>query len=275
MIKPGTADASYQEIRDVVAAHGFEVVQELRTSLSLPQAQMFYAEHEGKPFYEDLTQYMSSGSVVALHLRREAGISAWRHLIGPTNYKKAQEERPDSIRAKFAVDGTRNAVHGSDSEASALRELSFFFSIGQVSPAMYMQPLGQQAPVAFDPVQVVDEPSPTAADASAATTGSDFVPPKRYSSKVRTVPTISNTDLTLMEAYANYDVEPVMKNLLQQLMVKRPEDVTGFALQELGKMHLASGKQMPSFDSVAGVPEKLRELSPIVSPRSQPGAGAL
>eukprot|EP00605_Chrysophyceae_sp_TOSAG23-4_P001433 GSChrysophyteH1.ASY1.ANO1.1561.1 assembled CDS len=229
MIKPGTADAVYQEITDVVAGHGFQVVQELRTQLSLTQAKMFYAEHASRPFYDELCSYMSSGHVVALHLRREAAISAWRHLIGPTNFKKAQEERPDSIRAKFAVDGTRNAVHGSDSEASAQRELAFFFSVGEIEPAL-------------------------------------------YASKVRTIPSISNADLMLMEAYANYDVEPVMKNLLQQLMVKRPEDVTGFALQQLANMHLKAGKQMPSFDTVAGVPEK---LNPIVSPRSQPGSGAM
>jgi adenylate kinase len=265
MIKPGTADASYRDIRSVVSAHGFDVVQELRTKLSYNQARQFYAEHEGKPFYDELCNYMSSGSIVALHLRRETAIGAWRHLIGPTNYKKAQDERPDSIRAKFAIDGTRNAVHGSDSEASARRELAFFFSVGQIEPSLYMSPLGQESPIPFDPVAVP-------AENGDVSIGDSFNAPKRYASKVRTVPSISNGDLMLMEAYANYDVEPVMKNLLQQLMIKRPEDVTGFALQQLANMHLKAGKQMPSFDTVAGVPEK---LNPITSPRSQPGSGAL
>ena len=55
------------------------------------------------------------------------GISAWRQFIGPTNTEKARAEAPKSIRALFGTDGTRNAVHGSDSPASAARELEFFF----------------------------------------------------------------------------------------------------------------------------------------------------
>jgi adenylate kinase len=277
MIKPGTCDSSYQDITDIIVSHGFEIVQELKTKLSLIQAQIFYSEHEGKPFYEELCTYMSSGNIVALHLRRESAITSWRHLIGPTNYKVAQDTRPDSIRGKFAIDGTRNACHGSDSESSALRELKFFFSIGSIDPQLWV-PLGQSSSAAFAPVSVPND-STTGTGGITNSDGSPFKAPKRYSSKVRTVPTISNTDLTLMEAYANYDVEPIMKNLLQSLMIKRPEDVTTFALQELAKMHISSGKVMPSFDYDVGVAgagtTDGNQLNPIVSPRSQPGSGAL
>ena len=69
-----------------------------------------------------------------------------------------------------------------------------------------------------------------------------------------------------MEAYANYDVEPVMKELLQQLMITRPADVTGFALQTLASMHMKKGQELPAFPAESGVP--LNRLNPIIaSPR--------
>jgi nucleoside-diphosphate kinase len=62
---------------------------------------------------------MSSGRIIAMELSRPGAIQAWRDLIGPTNFEVARRERPNSIRGKFASDGTRNAVHGSDSPENA------------------------------------------------------------------------------------------------------------------------------------------------------------
>lgn len=108
MIKPTTASVFADEIKAGVLAHGFEIVSELRTRLSLPQVERFYREHEGKDFFGRLTSYMASSPVVALHLRRVGAVAGWRHLIGPTNFERAQRDRPDSLRALFAIDGTRN-----------------------------------------------------------------------------------------------------------------------------------------------------------------------
>ena len=287
MIKPGTSQVAYEEVMDTIRAHGFEIREELKTQLSPAQAAAFYGEHEGKPFYERLCAYMCSGPIVALHLRKPSAISAWRHLIGPTNFEKAKNERPDSIRAKFAMDGTRNACHGSDSEASARRELAFFFSVGGAAPDLFTLPLGMTAPAVFAPVQV---PVADGTSNTSANTNANFIPPARYSSKVQAIPTISTADLLLMEAYANYDVEPVMKTLLQKLMVSRPEDVTGFALRTLAELHCQAGKPMPELPtgprgsgedgSVVAVGSEnggggLHKLNPIISPRLQPGAGAI
>jgi nucleoside diphosphate kinase/adenylate kinase family enzyme len=296
MIKPGTSQMNYDEIMDTIHAQGFEVRQELKTRLTPAQAAAFYGEHEGKAFYEALCGYMCSGPIVALHLRREFAIGAWRHLIGPTNFEKARAERPDSLRAKFAIDGTCNACHGSDSESSARRELAFFFSVGGSTPQMFELPLGMTAPAAFDPVSVADVPAATPAAGTEVAPAADadtFTPPARYSSKVHPMPTISTADLLLMEAYANYDLEPIMKDLLQRLMVTRPTDVTGYALKTLAEIHVAAGKAMPdlpvgpaggaggegSVMTEGGVAVAagggLKELNPIVSPRLQPGSGAL
>ena len=254
MIKPLVAEANYTEIMDVIAAQGFSVVAEMKIRLSKTQAELFYEEHEGKGFYDSLVEYMTSGPVVALHLRKEYAIGAWRHLIGPTNYEKARTTRPDSLRALFALDGTRNACHGSDSAGSARRELGFFFSVGSCAPDLLLQDNLAQTGTAESPAKVASTAAPPKS------------PPKRYAGLVRAPPQINKADLSLMEAYANYDVEPVMSELLQQLMVTRPEDVTGFALQTLASMHMKKGLELPSFAMTeGGLP--LNKLNPISSPR--------
>ena len=96
--------------------------------LSRADAQEFYAEHRGKPFFDTLTEFMSSGPIVAMELISDGAIQKWRKLIGPTNAFKAREEAPSSLRAQFGTDGTRNACHGSDAPSSADRELNFFFN---------------------------------------------------------------------------------------------------------------------------------------------------
>jgi len=84
-------------------------------------------EHEGKPFYEKLCEFMSSGPIYAMVLEKVAAIRSWRTLLGPTNIEDAQKECPLSIRARFATSTTENAGHGSDSIKSVQREVQFFF----------------------------------------------------------------------------------------------------------------------------------------------------
>ena len=226
MIKPVTADSFAEEILSVVVGQGFEVVQQLRTSFTLAQAELFYAEHRGKEFFTRLTEYMSSGPVIALHLRRAVAIAGWRHLIGPTNLDKAKTTRPDSLRAKFGIDGTRNACHGSDSPASAARELSFIFSIGGIAP-----PIVSNLPVVPYPKN----------SSSLSPVKSPLKPPLPMLSpkKIATgtvsdqVPMMSKTDISLMQSYASYELDPVMKALLQRLMLARPADVLDAAIKEL------------------------------------------
>ena len=85
----------------------------------------FYAEHKGKPFYNDLIEFMTSGPVFIQVLEGEDAISKNRELMGNTDPSKAD---PGTIRADFAQTIDANAVHGSDSEISAEREIAFFFS---------------------------------------------------------------------------------------------------------------------------------------------------
>ena len=120
--------ACWSQILNAIYKDGFRVGRMRSLHLSRGDAQEFYAEHRGKPFYDELTEFMSSGPIVALELISDGAIQKWRKLIGPTNTFKARDEAPSSLRAQFGTDGTRNACHGSDSPASADRELNFFFN---------------------------------------------------------------------------------------------------------------------------------------------------
>jgi nucleoside-diphosphate kinase len=93
--------------------------------LTKERAQSFYAEHKAKPFYDELTDFMSSGPIVAMVLEGENVILKNRDIMGATDYRKAS---PGTIRHDFARDLTKNTVHGSDSAESAAREIPFFFS---------------------------------------------------------------------------------------------------------------------------------------------------
>mmetsp|Transcript_1721 Transcript_1721/g.4584 ORF Transcript_1721/g.4584 Transcript_1721/m.4584 type:complete len:755 (+) Transcript_1721:149-2413(+) len=121
---------AFENAASIVAtaeANGFTVLVSASLTLSQAQAAEFYTEHKGKPFYEPLIAFMTSGPVVAMVLQRPCAIAAWRSLIGPTDSLKAVIDSPLSLRAQFGTDGRKNACHGSDSPDSAAREANFFF----------------------------------------------------------------------------------------------------------------------------------------------------
>lgn len=104
---------------------GLRIVASKMLRLSEEQAAGFYAEHDGKPFFNDLCSYMRSGPVMVQVLEGEDAIATNRRLMGATN---PAEAAPGTIRADFAESIDANAVHGSDAPESAAREIAFFFS---------------------------------------------------------------------------------------------------------------------------------------------------
>ena len=108
---------------------GLQIVAAKMLQLSREQAGGFYAEHEGRPFYEDLIAFMTSGPVTVQVLEGENAIARNREIMGATN---PQEADPGTIRADFASSIDANAVHGSDSPESATREIAFFFEPGEI-----------------------------------------------------------------------------------------------------------------------------------------------
>ncbi|AFP30612.1 MULTISPECIES: nucleoside-diphosphate kinase [Marinobacter] len=99
--------------------------------LSQDQAEGFYAEHKERPFFNDLVAFMTSGPVVVQALEGEGAILTNRDLMGATNPKEAEA---GTIRADFASSIDANAVHGSDSAASAEREIAYFFNDNEICP---------------------------------------------------------------------------------------------------------------------------------------------
>ena len=131
IIKPDAV--SKNVVGDIVSRFenaGLKIIAMRMEHLSQERAKGFYAEHDGKPFFEDLVSFMTSGPSVLQVLEGENAIARNRELMGSTN---PQEAEPGTIRADFAKSIDANAVHGSDSPTSAIREIEFFFSEEQVN----------------------------------------------------------------------------------------------------------------------------------------------
>jgi nucleoside-diphosphate kinase len=107
--------------------NGLRIVASRMLHLSLEQASAFYAIHQGKPFFDELVQFMTSGPIVVMALEGDDAIQKNRDLMGATNPAQAA---PGTIRADFADSFTENAVHGSDAATTAAQEIAFFFPDG-------------------------------------------------------------------------------------------------------------------------------------------------
>ena len=112
-------------ILSVINEGGFEITAMKMVQMTTSQAESFYEIHIGKPFFEELVEFMTSGPVMVMVLKHKNAVNAFRTLIGATDPAKAE---PGTIRKLFAVSVKMNAVHGSDSDENAEREARFFFS---------------------------------------------------------------------------------------------------------------------------------------------------
>ena len=131
IIKPDAVRKnSIGEILTRFESAGLKIVAARLEHLSSEKAQGFYAEHQGKPFFEDLIKFMTSGPCLLQVLEGENAINLNRELMGATNPQEAIE---GTIRRDFAESIDANAVHGSDSPASAKREIEFFFQTQEIS----------------------------------------------------------------------------------------------------------------------------------------------
>jgi len=120
-VRAGNTGAILQKISD----SGFKIRGMKLIHQSLAQAEGFYAVHAERPFFGELTEFMSGGACVVLALEKENAVKAWRDLMGATNPAEAAE---GTVRKEFAASIGENAVHGSDSDENAAIEISYFFS---------------------------------------------------------------------------------------------------------------------------------------------------
>ena len=126
MIKPDAVkDGHTGAILDHIIKAGFRIVSMKMLHLTKEKAQQFYAVHSERPFYDSLTDYMSSAPIVAAVLEKENAVADFREIIGATNPEDAEE---GTVRKLYAKSIEANAVHGSDSDENAQIEGDFFFS---------------------------------------------------------------------------------------------------------------------------------------------------
>ena len=125
IIKPDAVEGRHAgEILSRIEREGFRIVALRMLRLSRREAEGFYAVHRERPFFGDLTAFMSSGPCIALVLEREDAIARWRAVMGATDPAKAAD---GTIRRSFAANVERNAVHGSDAPDTAAVEIAYFF----------------------------------------------------------------------------------------------------------------------------------------------------
>lgn len=126
IIKPNAfADGYSGKIISRINDEGFKVIGLKKLFLSKTEAEGFYHVHREKPFFDELTDFMSSGPCIVIVLESENCISKWRELMGATNPENAAE---GTLRKLYARSLTENATHGSDAPETAAFEISYFFS---------------------------------------------------------------------------------------------------------------------------------------------------
>jgi nucleoside-diphosphate kinase len=130
MLKPDAIENGHMgKIIDMIINAGFKIKAMKYTTLSVAQAQEFYAVHSERPFYGELVEYMTSGPIIAAILEKENAVTDFRNLIGATDPAEAAE---GTIRKYYAESKGRNAVHGSDSDENAAIEGEFHFSPSEI-----------------------------------------------------------------------------------------------------------------------------------------------
>ena len=126
IIKPDAVRAGNTgKIIDRITAGGFRIRALKMIHQSRAQAEGFYEVHRGKPFYDGLTEFMSSAPCVVMVLEKEGAVKAWRDLMGATDPAKADA---GTIRKEFGTSVGENATHGSDSDENAAIEIAYFFN---------------------------------------------------------------------------------------------------------------------------------------------------
>ncbi len=126
MVKPTAMRKGYMAaIMNKITEGGFKIVAAKMTKLSKEEAEAFYAIHRERPFFGELTTFMSSGPIMAMVVEKENAVEAYRNFIGATNPEEAAE---GTIRKLYGTNIGENAVHGSDSDENAANEIKFFFT---------------------------------------------------------------------------------------------------------------------------------------------------
>ena len=125
IIKPDAVERNLEsKIRAIFEKNNLKIIKSKKVKISKEESSEFYKEHQTKPFYNDLCNYLSSGPIVVMILQGENAVSKNRQLMGATDPLKAEE---GTLRKKYGISIDKNSVHGSDSVENGKKEIDFFF----------------------------------------------------------------------------------------------------------------------------------------------------
>ena len=125
IIKPDAMERNLEDkIKNIFINNNFDIIKEKKVKLEKKDAELFYKVHETKPFYNDLCNYLSSGPILVMVLKKDNAIVENRKIMGATNPLEAET---GTIRREFGISIDKNSVHGSDSIENAEKEINFFF----------------------------------------------------------------------------------------------------------------------------------------------------
>ena len=125
IIKPDAVERNLaEEIKNEFKKNGFVILKEKKVKIEKSDAEKFYEVHQTKPFYNDLCEYLSSGTIVVMILEKINAVLDNRKFMGATNPKEAEA---GTLRKKYGISIDKNSVHGSDSVDNAKKEIEFFF----------------------------------------------------------------------------------------------------------------------------------------------------
>lgn len=216
LLKPCSSESRYREITSLLLGQGFRIVSEVKMNLTADHIDKLYGNRVGSIPYVPFLEFMQSGPVVALHLKRDSAVVGLRHLIGFDDISITKELRPDSIRALFAKNTTVNAIEGSETTIAADKELSFYFpstykSLSNAIEVPVYVPFGKDTPKYAERAKLA----------------------AKRRKKNQAPPPISLSRHTDMLKYLSDDVDMFFKDLIRRILIKRPKDVLGFAIKDL------------------------------------------
>lgn len=129
MIKPDAVERHLVgAIIEEIEKNDFQITAIRTLRLTGTAAAQFYRAHQGKPYFESLVQYISSGQIYVLIIEKNDAVESWRQLMGPARLELAES---GTLRRRYAIDVQKNSVHGADSPDTALNEIKFFFGEGK------------------------------------------------------------------------------------------------------------------------------------------------
>jgi adenylate kinase len=265
LLKPCSSEMHHREITALLMGQGFRIISEVKTQLTLKQITDLYGNRMGKIPYVSFQQFMLSGPVVALHVKRDSAIVGLLHLIGFDDIDLTRRIRPDSIRALFASNITVNAVESSESSLAAIKELSFYFPLADIKipsapipPAEYVA-FGKDTPKYAERARIM----------------------AKRRKKNQAPPPLSLAKHAEMLKYLADDVDVIFKELIQRIIIKRPKDVLGYAIKDLieqQRLSLENSSRVkggvvlkpikgssPTKDSVLAMSSSLNALPPMAA----------